>query len=295
MISRELIRKVQRIQIRTRHLVGDVFAGRYQSVFKGQGLEFHEVREYQPGDEIRSIDWNVTARMGHPFVRRYVEERELTVLLMADVSASNRFGSRAQIKKDLVAEMSAVLAFSAVRNNDRVGLLLFSDEVECYLPPRKGASHVLRVIYEALHFEPRGRGTRLAPALDYLNRVLPRRSVCFLMSDFLDAGEYARPLAATARRHDLISVVIGDRLEQVWPRAGLVWWEDLETGRRRLLDTSHPATRAALSGLELKRREALRSQFRRCGIDTIEVMTGEPYERALARFFEERERRRRTA
>jgi uncharacterized protein (DUF58 family) len=295
MISRELIRKVQRIQIRTRHLVGDVFAGRYQSAFKGQGIEFHEVREYQPGDEIRAIDWNVTARMGRPFIRRYVEEREMTVMLVADVSASNRFGGRAQSKKDLVAEMSAVLAFSAIRNNDRVGLLLFSDEVECCLPPRKGASHVLRVIYEALHFEPHGRGTRLAPALDYLNRVLPRRSVCFLLSDFLDTGEASRELAATARRHDLISVVIGDRLEQAWPRAGLVWWEDLETGRRRLLDTGDAKTRAALASLELERREGLRSRFRRCGIDTIEVNTGEPYERALARFFEEREKRRRTA
>jgi len=295
MISRDLIRKVRRIQIRTRHLVGEVFAGRYQSVFKGQGIEFHEVRDYQPGDDIRAIDWNVTARMGRPFIRRYVEEREMTVMLVADVSASNRLGSRAQIKKDLVAEMSAVLAFSAVRNNDRVGLLLFSDEVECYLPPRKGTSHVLRVIREALHFEPRGHGTRLAPALDYLNRVLHRRAVCFLISDFLDAGEYARPLAATARRHDVISVLVGDRLEQVWPRAGLIWWEDLETGRRRLLDTSDPATRAGLSNLEMIRREALRSQFHRFGVDTIEVNTGEPYERALARFFEEREKRRRTA
>ncbi|MDZ4199602.1 MAG: DUF58 domain-containing protein, partial [Kiritimatiellia bacterium] len=295
MLSREIIRKVRRIQIRTRHLVGDVFAGRYQSAFRGQGIEFHEAREYVPGDDVRSIDWNVTARMGRPFIKRFVEEREMTVILAADVSASNRFGSRAQIKKDLIAEMSAVLAFSAVRSNDRVGLLLFSDEVECYLPPRKGTTHVLRVIREALQFEMQGRGTRVAAAIDYLNRVLHRRAVCFLLSDFQDAGEFDRPLAALARRHDVIAVIIGDRHEQVWPKAGLVWWQDLESGQRVLLDTSHPAARARLSSLEARRREALRTRFRRFGMDTIEVHTGEPYERALARFFEEREKRRRTA
>lgn len=295
MLPREVIRKVRRIQIRTRHLVGDVFAGRYQSAFKGQGIEFHEVREYLPGDEVRSIDWNVTARMGRPYVKRYIEERELTVMLAADVSASNRFGSRAQIKKDLIAEMSAVLAFSAVRNNDRVGLLLFSDEVEYFLPPRKGTTHVLRVIREALRFEPRGRGTRPAAAIELLNRLLRRRSVCFLLSDFLDAGEFDRPLSVMARRHDTIAVVIGDRLEQAWPRAGLVWWEDLESGRRLLVDTSHPGARARLSALEYRRRETLRDGFRRRGVDTIEVDTGEPYERALARFFREREKQRRSA
>ena len=291
MIPREILRKVRRIEIRSRRLVNEVFAGQYQSVFKGRGMEFDEVREYQPGDDVRSIDWNVTARMGQPFVKKFVEERELTVLFLADVSASNRFGSTVQLKKDLIAEMAAVLAFSAIRNNDRVGLVLFSDEVETYVPPRKGIGHGLRVIREALYHEPRHRGTAVAPALEFLNHVVTRRSVCFLLSDFLfpDSGE--RLLSIAARRHDLVAVVVSDRREQAWPRVGLVEWEDAETGARRLLDTSDPATRRALTERAATQRAALLSRLRRAGLDTIEVSAGEPYDRALVRFFRERERR----
>ena len=291
MIPREILKKVRQIQIRTKHRVNEVFAGQYHSVFKGQGMEFDEVREYLPGDDIRSIDWNVTARMGHPYVKKLVEERELTVMLLADISASNRFGSTPQLKKDLIAELTAVLAFSAIRNNDRVGLILFSDEVEHYTPPRKGPSHVLRVIREALYNQPKRRGTAVTPALDFLNHVTTRRSVCFLISDFLFPDGNAAMFDITARRHDLIGVVVGDRREQAWPRAGLVWWEDAESGERRLLDTSDSRTRRALTAHASERRDALRRRMRRAGVDAIEVTAGESYDRALIQFFRERERR----
>ncbi|MBU4459304.1 MAG: DUF58 domain-containing protein [Verrucomicrobia bacterium] len=297
MIPREILRKVRRIEIRSRRLVNEVFAGQYQSVFKGRGMEFDEVREYQPGDDVRSIDWNVTARMGQPFVKKFVEERELTVLFLADVSASNRFGSIGQLKKDLVAEMTAVLAFSAIRNNDRVGLVLFSEDIECYVPPRKGVGHGLRVIREALYHEPRHRGTAVVPALEFLNHVITRRSVCFLLSDFRFPDAADRLLSVAARRHDLIAVVVSDRREQAWPKdGGLVEFEDLETGERFLRDASHAGTRATLTGNAATERAALLSRLRRAGIDTIEVSTdpNEPYDRALIRFFRERERRLRT-
>lgn len=294
MIPRDILRKVRQIEIRTRHLVNEVFAGQYHSVFKGRGMEFDEVREYLPGDDIRAIDWNVTARMGHPYVKKFVEERELTVMLVADISASNRFGSTPQLKKDLIAELTAVLAFAAIRNNDRVGLALFTDEVECYVPPRKGTSHVLRVVREALVHPPRRRATSVVPALEFLNHVMTRRAVCFLISDFLFPDPAERLLAVTARRHDLIGVVVGDRREQAWPRAGLVWWEDAETGEARLLDTSDDRTRRALTKRQAVRREALLGRLRRAGIDPIEVTAGESYERALIQFFRERERRMRS-
>ncbi len=293
MIPKEILKKVRQIQIRTKHVVSDVFAGQYHSVFKGQGMEFHEVREYVPGDEIRFIDWNVTARAGHPFVKKFVEERELTVMLLVDISASNVFGSTPQLKKDLAAEIGAVLAFAAIQNNDRVGLILFSDEIERYVPPKKGTRHVLRVIREILYFQPRRRGTRIVPALDFLNRVNPRRTVSFLISDFLDQ-DFTRALAITARRHDLIGVVVGDKRERAWPAAGLVDWTDAETGRRFLLDTSDARTRRALTALQTQRRQALLAQLRGAGLDYVEVNAGEPYERELVKFFRMRERRLKT-
>ncbi len=292
MIPKEVIKKVRQIQIRTRHMVSDVFAGQYQSVFKGQGMEFHEVREYVPGDEIRSIDWNVTARTGHPFVKKFVEERELTVMLLVDISASNQFGS-AQQKKDLAAELAAVLAFSAIKNNDRVGLILFSDEIEAYIAPRKGVSHVLRVIREVLYFQPKRKGTRILPALDFLNHVTTRKSVAFLISDFLDTG-FERALRVTGKRHDLIGVVIADKHEQAWPSVGVIEWADAETGERHLLDTSDPGTRRALAALQTRRRDELRGLFRSSGMDGIEVFAGERYEKELIQFFRKRERRLRT-
>ena len=291
MIPKEILKKIRQIEIRTSHMVTDVFAGQYHSVFKGQGMEFDEVREYVPGDEIRTIDWNVTARMGTPFIKKYVEERELTVMLLVDISGSQQFGGTAQFKKDLAAEIAAVLAFAAIRNNDRVGLILFSDGVEHFLPPRKGARHVLRVIRDALYFKPKRKGTALEPALNFLNHVTPRKSVTFVISDFLDRS-FQRPLRVTASRHDLIAVITGDRRERDWPEAGIVEWEDAETGKRLLVDTSSRAVRKALEDSQKKRRKDLLSILRTSGVDCIEVDAGQPYIQEFIKFFRMREGRR---
>jgi uncharacterized protein (DUF58 family) len=291
MIPQELLKKIRRIQIRTKHVVSDVFSGHYHSVFKGQGMEFHEVREYVPGDDVRSIDWNVTARMGHPFIKKFTEEREMTVMLVVDISASHHFGSTPQLKKDLAAEIAAVLAFSAIQNNDRVGLILFSDRVEHHIPPGKGVGHVLRVIRDVLYVQPQGRKTRLQPALEFLNHITPRRSTTFLISDFLFNEPIEKPLSITARRHDLISVLIGDKRERAWPRAGLIEWEDAESGHRYLVDTSDTSTRRRLSELQTDRRQQLLETLRKRGVDSIEVFAGEPYDRELIRFFRLREQR----
>jgi len=290
MIPKEILKKVRHIQIRTRHMVNDVFAGQYHSVFKGQGMEFQEVREYSPGDDIRSIDWNVTARMGHPYVKKFTEERELTLMLLLDVSASHLFGSTPQMKKDLSAELAAVLAFAAIQNNDRVGLVLFTDEVELYVAPKKGISHVLRVIREALYFQPRHKGTRIQPALDFLNRVTTRKTVAFLISDFIDQG-FDKALSIAAKRHDLVAILIGDKREQAWPAVGLVEWEDAETGRRFLVDTSDRRTRRALAAQQAQRREILINGLRSSGVDLIHLYAGEPYDREFIKFFRMRERR----
>ena len=291
MIPKEILKKVRHIEIRTRNVVNDVFAGQYHSVFKGRGMEFHEVREYIPGDDIRSIDWNVTARTGHPHVKKFVEERELTVMLIVDVSGSHQFGSTSQLKKDLAAEIAAVLAFSAIRNNDRVGLILFTDGVERYVPPQKGTPHVLRVVREVLYSQPGSRRTRVLPALDFLNHVTTRRTVSFLISDFLFSEDFARPLRITAKRHDLVGVIVGDKLEHAWPRAGLIEWEDAETGRRFMLDSADRGTRQALSAIQTRRRQELLSTLRGAGVDPVEVYAGEPYDRELIKFFRMRERR----
>ena len=291
MIPRETLKKIRRIEIRTRRSVSDVFAGRYHSVFKGQGMEFQEVREYVPGDDIRSIDWNVTARTGAPFVKKFTEERELTVMLLVDVSASNRFGSTPQLKRDLAAEVAAVLAFSAIANHDRVGLILFSDRVEKHVPPAKGPTHVLRVVSEILAAKPTSPRTDLAPALEYLNHVVRRRSVAFLVSDFL-APPCDRLLRVTARRHDLVSLVVGDKRESALPPVGIVDFEDAETGRRILVDTSHAPTRHALLARQTARRDALLRTLRAARSDAIELHAGEPYDRELVRFFRRREKRR---
>ena len=291
MIPRETLRKIRRIEIRTRRSVNDVFAGRYHSVFKGQGMEFQEVREYVAGDDVRSIDWNVTARTGHPHVKKFVEERELTVMLLVDVSASNRFGSTVQLKRDLAAEVAAVLAFSAIANHDRVGLILFSDRVERHVPPAKGPTHVLRVVSEILSAKPASPRTDLAPALEYLNHVVRRRSVAFLISDF-QAPPCERLLRVTARRHDLVGMVVGDKLESDLPSAGFVDFEDPETGERTWVDTSHAPTRRALLAAQARRRETLLRHLRTARADAVELRAGEPYARELVRFFRQRERRR---
>jgi len=290
MIPKDVLKKIRRIQITTRHKVQDAFAGQYHSVFKGHGMEFQEVREYVPGDDIRSIDWNVTARTGHPFIKKFTEERELTVMLLVDASGSQKFGTAGQLKQDLAAEIAAVLAFSAIQNNDRVGLILFTDEVENYVPPRKGVSHVLRVIREVLYQKARGRGTRIEPALDFLNHLRHRRCIVFLISDFLDDG-YQRALRLTARRHDVVAVLVGDRGEQAWHPSGLVEWEDAESGARILVDSSHAPTRRWLASRQASRREELLGQLRSMAVDTLEVYAGEPYDREFRKFFRQRERR----
>ncbi|HMP75780.1 MAG TPA: DUF58 domain-containing protein [Kiritimatiellia bacterium] len=290
MIPAEVIKKIRQIEIRTSRMVSDVFAGQYHSVFKGQGMEFHEVREYVPGDDVRAIDWNVTARLGHPFIKKYIEERELTVMLLVDMSGSQQFGGGAQFKKDLAAELAGVLAFAAIQNNDRIGLVLFSDEVEHYIPPRKGTRHVLRIIRDTLHYKPRHTGTRIAAALQHLNRVTARRCVAFMISDFQDR-DFQKPLTAAARRHDLIAVRIEDRREYDWPDAGVLEWQDAETGERRLVDTSDRALRKQLALRRDQERADLDRTLRGAGVDVIDVETNKPYVQQLIRFFKARERR----
>jgi len=290
MLTREQLKAVRKIQIHTSHLVTDVFAGQYQSVFKGRGMEFAEVRHYLPGDEVRTIDWNVTARTGIPHVKRFTEERELTVMLLVDASASTRFGSVRQFKQELAAELAAVLAYSAITNNDKVGLVIFSDRIELALPPRKGNRHVLRVIREILNHRPQGRGTDIPLALDHLNRVTRRRSVVFLLSDFL-AADLRRPLKVANRRHDLVAVVLEDPRDVELPPMGLLALEDPESGETFVVDTSDAALREQFRRRQRAARIERDRFLRSLDIDAIDISTDRPYAQALLRFFRERERR----
>lgn len=291
MIPRDVLRKVRQIEIRTRHLVTDLFGGEYHSVFKGRGMEFAEVREYTPGDDIRSIDWNVTARLGHPFVKQFQEERELTVLLVVDHSASERFGTRNRLKGELAAEVAALLALSAVQNNDKVGLILFTDGVELYVPPAKGRRHVLRVVREILYFRARGRGTNLAAALDHLSRAQKRRAVVFVLSDFLDSG-YERSLAVASRRHDLIALRLRDAREEQLPSVGLVALQDLESGARLVVDSSDRGVRRAFAEQVAAREAAFTTVTQQARVDRVDLWTGEDVVRPLGAFFRRRLRRR---
>ncbi len=292
MISKELLRKIRGIEIRTRHLVTDVLAGQYHSAFKGSGMEFEEVREYQPGDDVRSIDWNVTARMRHPFIKTFREERELTVLLVVDMSASLQFGSGTQLKQEVVAEIAALLALAAIRNQDNVALLLHTDQVEKYIPAGKGSRHVLRVVREILSFEPQSKGTDLKPALTFLNRVTHRKSVVFLIGDGRVSEENLEAVRLTARRHDVVAIRLSDPRELEWSAAGLLDWQDPETGESYLVDTSSPKVREALQAQHQDWTRQQDQQLRRGRIDALALSTSEPYERALARFFRIRAKRR---
>jgi len=287
---REVIRRVKRLEIRTRRLVEESLAGSYHSVFRGRGMEFSEVREYVPGDDVRTIDWNVSARMGHPFVKKFTEERELTVMLIVDASASGLFGTARATKMQTAAEISALLAFSAIRNNDRVGLLLFTDRTEMYVPPRKGREHALRVLRECLTIDPEGRGTNIAAALEYLQRVVRKRAVVFLLSDFQDQG-YDRIMRVVAQKHDLVAISISDPREEVLPNVGLIGVEDPETGRPGVIDSGSARVRRAYADASRRARESLRVSVRRTGVDLLELSTGESYEMPLVRFFHERARR----
>jgi uncharacterized protein (DUF58 family) len=299
MIPREILKKIRQIELRTNRIVTETLAGAYHSVFKGQGMNFDEVREYQPGDDVRAIDWNVTARMNHPFIKKFVEERELTLMLVVDVSGSGLFGSRGQSKRELAAEIASVLAFSAIRNSDKVGLILFSDEVEKFIPPRKGRSHVLRVIREVLFFEPKRRGTNLNAALEFFLRVQSHKAVTVVVSDFITAdGGGAMPKAAqtilrqTNRKHDVVAVQITDRYERQLPALGRLILEDAETGEVVEVNTGNASSRDAFALRQEKLAGELTKQFRSSGIDTIQLRTDEPYGAALGKFFETREKRR---
>lgn len=291
MIPTEILKKVRRIQIQTAALVNDLFAGQYHSAFKGRGMEFEDVREYQPGDDVRSIDWNVTARAGRPFVKNFREERELTVMLVVDISPSQEFGSDLQLKSEVVAELGATLAFSAIQNNDKVGMLLFTDRVEGFVKAEKGARHVLRVVRELLYHEPQGHGTDIGGALRYLARVMRRRAVIFLISDF-HAPDFLQALSLLKRRHDVIPIRVRDPRESELPSAGYVELLDPETGEVMLINTRSRKTRAAYQRLVAQTDEGLTDEFRRRGVDVIDIVTGESFVGPLRRFFRKRGRRR---
>jgi len=292
MIPKEIFQKVRRIQITTSRMVTDVFAGQYQSVFKGRGMEFDEVREYQPGDEIRSIDWNVTARMGHPFVKKYVEERELTVMLLLDMSQSSYFGTVNKLKSQLAAEICSVLALSANKNNDKVGLIAFTDKVEKFVPPRKGMRHVLRVVREALYFKPKGKGTNLPQAIEYLNRVTKRRTVTFIISDFYDVN-YKMPLSISNKRHDVIAVTITDPRELKMPDIGMIKLDDAETDQSFILDTSDRNLRRSFNINAIRKLRERKKIFQSVSVDNIDIHTDVSYSKDLFRFFRMREMKRR--
>lgn len=316
MIPKELLKKIRAIELRTNRLVSETLAGQYHSVFKGQGMNFDEVREYQPGDEVRSIDWNVTARMNHPFVKKFVEERELTLMLVVDLSGSGLFGSGDQTKRELAAEIASVLAFSAIRNNDKVGLIIFTEEVEKFIPPRKGRQHVLRVIREILFYEPKKRGTDLNKALEFLVRVTPHRAIAAVISDFLGqtfptraeiAAHLKRKVVLSEtlaqaslvalkqahRRHDVVAVHVVDRFEMELPPLGRLVFKDAETGEVVEVNTGDERKRNTFAQRQMQAQNELIRLFRSAHIDSIQLRTDQPYTVALARFFETREKRRR--
>jgi uncharacterized protein (DUF58 family) len=286
----EILKKVRKLELRTRRFVETAFAGQYHSVFKGRGMNFDEFRQYDFGDEVRSIDWNVTARMGEPYVRKYIEERELTVMLLIDVSASGSYGSVNTSKRELAAEVACLLAFCAIRNSDKVGLILFTDRVELYIAPGKGRLHILRLIREILYFEPQGKKTDLRRPLDFLNRVTTRRAVVFLVSDF-QTENYEKPLTICSRRHDLIAIPIEDRGEQSLPNIGLVLVEDPESGAIYEIDSSDPRVRSEFSELADKQRIDRDALFRRKSIDSVSLRTDQDYFPVLRSFFMRRESR----
>lgn len=290
MISKEILKKVRKIEIHTKGMVNNIFGGEYQSAFKGRGMEFSEVRAYTYGDDIRQIDWNVTARTGEPFIKMFEEEREQTLMLCVDISPSGVFGSQSQSKMELAIEICAVLAFSAIKNSDKVGLVLFTDVIEKVVPPKKGRIHVLRLIRELLTTEPEGTGTDISEALSYVNRLLNRRAIVVMASDFQDQN-YDKQLKITNRKHDLVSIFINDKLEDDLPELGLIPLRDAETGREVLVDTSSEKVRKAYKKRRLEEKKTIRDRFLRMKIDTIELHTNESYVQPLMNFFHRRARR----
>ncbi|SDP37454.1 DUF58 domain-containing protein [Desulforhopalus singaporensis] len=297
-LTKEILQKVRQIEVRTNRLVNDSLAGSYQSVFKGRGMNFDEVREYVPGDDIRTIDWNVTARTGIPHIKKFTEERELTIMLMIDISASGEFGSAGGSKRELMAELGSVLAFSAVKNNDKVGLVLFTDFIELYIPPKKGRSHILRIIREILYFMPRGKNTDIRAALDFTNSVVKRKCVAFVISDFCLTGDFdlelraLRPkLQVSSNRHDLIGLIVSDPREFELPDIGLITLEDAESGGQIELDTSDKEVRDNYKALAVRRRAQLHKTLRSTGMDLLELITDRSYLPPLLNFFSSRQQR----
>lgn len=290
MDTKELLKQVRQIEIKTKGLVNQVFSGEYHSVFKGRGMEFSEVREYQFGDDIRNIDWNVTARFGHPYIKIFEEERELTVIMMVDLSGSLMFGTVDKTKQQIAAELSAILAFSALKNNDKVGLILFTDKIEKFVPPRKGKKHVLRIIREVLSFTPEGKTTNIREALEYLNHAIKKRSIVFLLSDFMDEG-YEKILRVVGKKHDFIGIVMNDIRESVLPKMGLVKFTDAETGDERWIDTNDFRIRKHLSEVRKKTAEKRKTLFITSRLDSVEIQTGQNYVKPLVQFFRVRGKR----
>ena len=290
MIPKEILKKIRYIEIRTRRLVNDLFSGEYHSTFKGQGMEFEEVREYQPGDDIRLIDWNVTARTGFPHVKKFREERELSVVLLVDASSSGRFGTRDRFKSEVAAELCALLAFSAIKNNDKVGLIIFTDRIEKFVPPKKGRSHVLRLIREILYFRPQGVGTDIGLALEYLTKVIKRKSVVFLVSDFFFEG-YSKPLQLANKKHDVIAMKISDPRERVFENVGLIELEDAETGEVVLINTGSKEFRREFEARADEDLQNLKRSFKLVNMDFINIQTDQSYIAPLVSFFNMREKR----
>lgn len=290
MIPQELIKKIRQIQIYTSRTVDASFAGQYESVFKGRGMQFDEVREYTPGDDIRTIDWNVTARTGKPYIKRFVEEREMTVMFAVDLSASGDFGTVNKAKNELAAEFCAVLAFAAAKNNDKVGLLIFTDQIELYIPPKKGISHVLRLIRELLYFKMPKRKTNITQALDYLGKVVRKKATVFLVSDFIETG-FKKTLSLLNKRHDVIAVPVRDKAEVTLPGIGLIEFTDAETGEIILIDTSSKQFRNQYSNTTARRFDELKNMLRTINVDCISINTDKPYIQDLIRFFHVRHRR----
>ncbi|MBU8934676.1 MAG: DUF58 domain-containing protein [candidate division Zixibacteria bacterium] len=290
MLPAEVLKKIRRIEIRTKKLVNDLFSGEYHSTFKGQGMEFEEVREYVSGDDIRLIDWNVTARTGYPHIKKFKEERELSVVLLVDASSSGRFGTRDRFKSETAAEIGALLAFSAIKNNDKVGLIIFTDEIEKFVPPKKGRAHVLRLIREILYFKPKGIGTDIGGAMEYFNRVIRRKSVVFLISDFLSEG-YRKPLQIANRKHDVVAIKISDPRETTFEDVGLIELEDAETGEVYMVDTSSREFRREFAARSDEDVANLTREFQLIDLDFINIRTDQPYTIPLINFFRKREKR----
>ncbi|MFH2050130.1 MAG: DUF58 domain-containing protein [bacterium] len=290
MLPKEILKKIRRIEIRTKKLVNDLFSGEYHSTFKGQGMEFEEVRQYEPGDDIRLIDWNVTARTGYPYIKKFKEERELSVVLLVDASSSGKFGTRERFKSETAAELGALLAFSAIKNNDKVGLIIFTDKIEKFVPPQKGKGHVLRLIREILYFEPEGVGTDIGAAMEYFNKVIKRKSVVFLISDFL-SEDYSKPLQIANRKHDLVAVKISDPRESSFEDVGMIELEDAETGEVYMIDTGSKEFRKEFRARADEDIVRLKREFQLINLDFINIRTDQSYIIPLINFFKMREKR----